>query len=156
NVDADAGYLHARGSKNVSLPLGGSGSSSGGSSGSGTTPKAKAQSQAASTSGGGGENDSAFDNQMTPFGEGGLPGVDSDLYQAGFDATWEIDVFGGTRRRVQAADAQTQAAVETQRGLIITLLPETARNYLELRGTQERLGIAQKYLSAQKEILELT
>ena len=59
-----------------------------------------------------------------------------DLYQAGFDASWEIDVFGGTRRAVEAASANIQAAVEDRRDVLTTLLGEVARNYLELRRTE--------------------
>jgi NodT family efflux transporter outer membrane factor (OMF) lipoprotein len=135
NVDADAGYLRAYGSKNVNLPIGGSAG--------GDPPGAN-------------PNDSSFDDQLSPLGKGGFPGAWTDLYQAGFDATWEIDVFGGTRRRVEAANDQMQAAIEQQRNLLVTLFAEVARNYLELRGTQERLDVAKKNLAAQKEILELT
>jgi NodT family efflux transporter outer membrane factor (OMF) lipoprotein len=153
NVDADAGYARSRGSKNVVLPLGGSGSSS-------SSGKAKSQAQSESANSdsqnSGGANDSAFDNQLNPFGKGGLPGAETDLYQAGFDATWEIDVFGGTRRRVEAANYQMQAAIEQERNVMVTLLAEVARNYLELRGTQERIAVAKENLAAQKEILELT
>ncbi|HEU5397328.1 MAG TPA: hypothetical protein VFV81_09175, partial [Verrucomicrobiae bacterium] len=123
-MDADAGYVHARGSKNVVLPLGGGGSS--GSSG------GKAKSKAGGDPPGAGPNDSSFDNQLTPFGKGGLPGAETDLYQVGFDATWEIDVFGGTRRRVESANDQWQAAMESRRNLMVTLLAEVARNYFEL------------------------
>jgi multidrug efflux system outer membrane protein len=171
NVDADAGYAISRGSKNVKLPLGGSSSSSG-SSGSGgpsssSVIKSKAQTQSAQSSGGNSSsgsssssgnsgNDSAFDNQLNPFGKGGLPGATTELYQAGFDASWEIDVFGGKRRLVEAATAEVEAANESRRDLTVTLLAEVARNYFELRGIQERLEIAKTNLAAQNEILELT
>jgi multidrug efflux system outer membrane protein len=171
NVDADAGYAISRGSKNVKLPLGGSSSSSsGGSSSSSSTShstvQSKAQSPSQSSSGnssqsssGSGEssrNDSAFDNQLTPFGKGGLPGTTTELYQAGFDASWEIDVFGGKRRQVEAATAEVEAANESRRDLTVTLLAEVARNYFELRGIQMRLEIARTNLVAQNEVLELT
>jgi multidrug efflux system outer membrane protein len=157
-ADADAGYALSRGSKNVKISLGQSGGSSGGSGGSSPqrkTPKAAVASQNSGSSEGSGDNN-AFDNQLSPIGEGGLPGTTSDLYQTGFDASWEIDVFGGKRRLVEAAAAELAAANEGRRDMMVTLLAEVARNYLELRGTQERLEIANTNLAVQKEILEVT
>lgn len=159
-ADADAGYAVSRGSKNVKLSLGGSGSgsSSGGSSGSPhVSPKAEPQN---GSSGGSSSQsssaDNAFNDQLNPIGEGGLPGETTQLYQAGFDASWEIDIFGGKRRSVEAAEAEVQVAVETRRNLVLTLLAEVARDYLELRGTQQRLQIAETNLAAQNQIFELT
>jgi NodT family efflux transporter outer membrane factor (OMF) lipoprotein len=173
-VDADAGYAHARGSKNVVLPLGGGSSSSGsgssgnsgssGSTGSGhAVPQSRLASESSSSSSGGGSGNSggsvaqnAFDDQLNPIGEGGLPGAETDLYQVGFDATWEIDVFGGKRRQIEAAEAEVQAAREKQRDLTLSLIAEVARNYFELRDYQLRVAIARKNLHDQNETLELT
>lgn len=162
-VDADAGYIHARGSKNVVLPLGGSGGSSGGSGGSSATPQttasgvvSRAASQPSSASQTSQQNDSAFDNQLTPFGKGGLPGAVTDLYQAGFDANWEIDVFGGKRRQVEAANADLAAARETRRQMALTIMAEVARDYFELCSFQQRRDIARQNLEAQSNILVLT
>jgi outer membrane protein TolC len=107
NVDADGGYARSLGSKNVVLPLGGGGGAGGSgsgaagavgtgqSSGNPTSGRSAAtRTVSADPPGAGGANDPAFDNQLTPLGKGGLPGATTDLYQAGFDATWEIDVFG--------------------------------------------------------------
>src|SRR6185436_6556976 len=62
-----------------------------------------------------------------------LPGAgrQSNFYQAGFDASWEIDVFGGLRRGLEAADAEVDASVEARRDVQVTLLAEVARNYIE-------------------------
>jgi len=79
-----------------------------------------------------------------------------DLFQAGFDAGWEIDVFGGVRRNVEAATAEVEAAVENRRDVLVTLLAETARNYVELRGVQLRLAILKGNLEAERETLKLT
>jgi multidrug efflux system outer membrane protein len=173
-VDAGAGYNHARGSKNVKLSLGGSSAAgSGGSSstGSGAANSSGLQSikplaQQAGSSGAGGSTPSGaasvdrgsspFSNPLSPIGAGGLPGQTTDLYQVGFDATWEVDVFGGTRREVEAATADVQAAVESRRDMMVTLLAEVARNYVELRGTQRRLEVARANLAAGQEILDLT
>ncbi len=160
NIDADAGYLRARGSKNVILPLGGGGGS-GDPPGDPPTPGRGSASSSASTSSGasssGGQvGANPFASPLTPFGKGGLPGVTASLYQVGFDSNWELDVFGGTRRRLEAAAADLGAAVENWRDMTVTLLAEVARNYLELRGTQQRLDIARKNLAAENETLALT
>jgi multidrug efflux system outer membrane protein len=86
----------------------------------------------------------------------GPPGSEIDLYQAGFDASWEIDVFGGVRRRVEAADAELAASVEDERSVLVSLLAEIAQNYAELRGLQARTAIAASNLGAQRETLAMT
>ncbi|HEV3026956.1 MAG TPA: efflux transporter outer membrane subunit [Planctomycetota bacterium] len=83
-------------------------------------------------------------------------GMQSNLYQAGFDASWELDVFGGIRRTVEAADAEVEASIEARRDVLVTLLAEVGRNYLEVRGFQAQIGIARQNLDAQKKTLELT
>lgn len=82
--------------------------------------------------------------------------LDTDTYQAGFDATWEIDVFGGKRRALQAAVADLQAVEENRRAVLVSLLAEVARNYVEFRGTQRRLVIARDNLAAEREVLGIT
>jgi multidrug efflux system outer membrane protein len=86
----------------------------------------------------------------------GPPGDEIDLYQAGFDASWEIDVFGGVRRRIEAADADLAASIEDERDILITLLAEIAQNYVELRGLQTRTTIAGSNLEAQRKTLAVT
>jgi len=78
------------------------------------------------------------------------------LFQAGFDSSWEIDVFGGVRRDVEAAKADIGAAEESLRDVVVTLLAEVARNYIELQGTRLRIAILKSNLDARQEILELT
>ena len=88
---------------------------------------------------------------------GGLgPGANGNLWQAGFDASWEIDVFGGKRRGVEAADASYQATVADLGDVELTLLAEVARNYIELRGVQRQLAVARSNLSIQQDSLSLT
>ncbi len=82
--------------------------------------------------------------------------LDTDTYQAGFDASWEIDVFGGKRRSLQAATADLQAIEENQRSVQVSLLAEVARNYVEYRGTQRQLAIAQENLQAQQETVDIS
>lgn len=87
---------------------------------------------------------------------GGGDGVIYSQYQAGFDAAWEIDIFGGTRRNVEAANAEIQAAIEARRGVLVTLAAETAINYIDLRTFQQRILIAQNHMKAQQKSAELT
>jgi NodT family efflux transporter outer membrane factor (OMF) lipoprotein len=81
---------------------------------------------------------------------------ENDIYQAGFDASWEIDVFGGTRRAVEAARAETAAAEYGWRATLVSLLGEVARYYVEARGFQQRLAIAHQNIDAQQAIVTLT
>lgn len=82
--------------------------------------------------------------------------VDTDTYQAGFDASWEIDIFGGKRRALQAASADLQAIQEDRRAVLVSLLAEVARNYIEYRGAQLRLSIARQNIQAQQETVDIT
>jgi len=78
------------------------------------------------------------------------------VYQAGFDASWELDVFGGKRRALEATTADWEGAIEARNDTMVSLLAEVARNYVELRGTQQRLEIARGDLRLEEEALELT
>ncbi|MBU2618750.1 MAG: efflux transporter outer membrane subunit [Proteobacteria bacterium] len=80
----------------------------------------------------------------------------SNLYQAGFDAGWEIDLFGGLRRGVEAAGADLDAAMENRNDLLVSLSAEVASNYLNLRSLQQRLAIARENLKAQAHTADLT
>ncbi len=71
------------------------------------------------------------------------PGIgESRAYRLGLDASWEIDVFGGRRRAVERADAETQAVQEDGQALRTSLLAELATDYAALRATQQRAIIA--------------
>lgn len=87
---------------------------------------------------------------------GGSVSRGSNLFQFGFDASWELDVFGGIRRSVEAADDDIAAAQEDRRGTLVTLLSEVALNYVQLRGSQRRLVIAEENIRAQQDTLDLT
>jgi NodT family efflux transporter outer membrane factor (OMF) lipoprotein len=80
----------------------------------------------------------------------------TNLYQAGFDAGWEIDVFGGTRRAIEAAQDTLEAQIDARRNATVTLLSEVARNYIILRGVQSELAIVQDNVASQKDFLNLT
>jgi len=77
------------------------------------------------------------------------------VFQAGFDASWEIDLFGAKRRALEAATADWQGAIEAHNDAMVSLQAEVARNYIELRGSQLRLQIARHNLSVQEEAVEL-
>lgn len=79
-----------------------------------------------------------------------------DLFRAGFDSSWEVDVFGGVRRSIEAADANVAASIEERRNALVTLLGDVAKNYIDLRGFQRRLAVARSNLQAQQETLDLT
>jgi len=81
---------------------------------------------------------------------------ENNVYQAGFDASWEIDVFGGTRRAAQSAKAEVAAVEFGRRDTLVTLLGEVARNYVEARGYQRRLAIARQNIAAQEKSLAIT
>jgi outer membrane protein, multidrug efflux system len=82
--------------------------------------------------------------------------LDYNLYHVGFDATWELDIFGGTRRTIEAASAEMGAAEFGQRDVLVSLLAEVARNYIAARGYQQRLAITLQNIQVQQEILNLT
>ncbi len=80
---------------------------------------------------------------------------ESNLYEAGFDAGWEVDVFGGTRRAIEAAQDTLEAQIEARRNALVTLLSEVAQNYIMLRGFQHELAIVQSNVAAQQNTLKL-
>jgi len=86
----------------------------------------------------------------TPLGVAPLPGSKGspayNLYQAGFDASWELDIWGRNRRGVEAATALTQASYEDRNAVLLSARAELARDYIELRDTQSLLRIAKQNL----------
>ena len=83
-------------------------------------------------------------------------GASRSLFDAGFDASWEPDLFGGQRRTVEGAEADVAAAIEDERGVQVSLAAEVALNYVEVRSLQARLAIARANLATQSETLQLT
>lgn len=78
-----------------------------------------------------------------------------ELYTAGFDAAWEIDIFGGSRRSVEAAEADLKAAQENLHDVFVSLLAEVALNYVEVCTYQNGLTVLEANLKAQQETYEL-
>lgn len=81
---------------------------------------------------------------------------DQDYYDAGFDAYWELDFFGRIRRNVEANTALVQAAEAGVYSTQVSITAEVARNYFELRGSQQRLEVAQRNAENQRETLRIT
>lgn len=78
------------------------------------------------------------------------------IYSAGFDAFWELDLFGRVRRNVEASGDETDAQEASLRDLNVSLIAEVARNYFELRGLQNQLAVAKKNTENQLQTLEIT
>jgi multidrug efflux system outer membrane protein len=79
-----------------------------------------------------------------------------DLFQDGLDAAWELDIFGGVRRNIEASQADLQAAVEDRRDVLVSLIGELGTGYINLRGFQQQIAIARKNLEAQEHTAEIT
>ena len=95
------------------------------------------------------------ENAGMPTGAGfGIP-VDRDYYEAGFDASWEPDVFGRVRRSVEAADARLVASVENRADILMSVMAEVARSYIELRGAQRRMTITEENIELQRKTVTI-
>jgi outer membrane protein, multidrug efflux system len=78
------------------------------------------------------------------------------LFTSGFDATWELDIFGGVRRNIEAASADLAATQAQRQDVMVSVIAEVARNYFELRGQQNLLAVARRNAENQRENLDLT
>jgi multidrug efflux system outer membrane protein len=130
SLSANAQFTHSHLSQNSLGSLGGLVGGAGGAGG--------------SAGAAGGANPSAF----------GLPGFDFNTYQLGFDASWELDLFGRTRRSVEAAHDTMTANVWNSRDTKVSLVAEVADTYLALRAAQRRLAINQRDLARQQDLLD--
>jgi multidrug efflux system outer membrane protein len=96
---------------------------------------------------------SHFDEQQPGFGP---TRVNAQSDSLGFDAAWEIDLFGHVRRSVEAARADLDAERANYQDAQVTVAAEVARNYFELRGAQKRLSVARENLDSERQTLALT
>lgn len=80
---------------------------------------------------------------------------ESSIYRAGFDASWEVDVFGGTRRQVEASGRDLEAQQADFHDVLVSLVAEVAGEYVNVRAYQTRLDLAEANLKMQKETLDL-
>ena len=146
-LSGNASYTRSQPSKSGFVFGGGAASTSGGSGGTGT----------------GGTGSGGTGTGGTGTGTSGAPSTPlkfsigrTNLYQAGFDAGWEIDIFGGTRRAIESAQYSFEAQIDARRNALVTLLSEVARNYIALRGFQHELAIVRNNVAAQQDTLRLT
>ncbi len=82
-------------------------------------------------------------------------GISTNIFQVGFDATWEPDIFGKSRRNVQASGFDIRSAEEQRRDALVSLAAEVARDYLTLRGAERQRAITQADIAAQEHLGEL-
>lgn len=94
-------------------------------------------------------------NELIPSVQAGFP-FSTSFYDAGFDATWELDLFGRVRRNVEARKAELQGTEAGLRDAQVSVIAEVARTYFELRGQQTQLEVAQRNVVNQTDTLKLT
>jgi NodT family efflux transporter outer membrane factor (OMF) lipoprotein len=85
----------------------------------------------------------------------GLPGTDFTTYTVGFDASWELDLFGQTRRGIEAARGRAEAQVWSLRDTEVSVASEVAVDYLTLRSVQQQIAVAQKEADRQRQLFAL-
>lgn len=95
------------------------------------------------------------ENGLLPVGRVPGLGPDVDIYDAGFDASWEIDIWGRMKRASQGAEARAQSAEEARRAVVIQVIAEVVRTYIDLRGAQSLRANAIVDANAQQEIARL-
>lgn len=113
-------------------------------------------------------NESLYDLAPTVTASGGytrqrVPAVQdpfggpyhTKMYDAGFDAAWELDFFGGVRRGIEARNAQLEGEVANLHDVQVSVIAEVARNYFELRGEQTQLAVARENVKNQQQVLGL-
>ncbi len=87
---------------------------------------------------------------------GADPSVPFNLYQSGFDASWELDLWGRNRRAVESADATIVATDEMRHGVIVAVVTETAQDYVQLRAVQSTMATVRQSLEIAQQSLALT
>ena len=111
--------------------------------------------------GGGGGGQTAAQAASGGIPTSGIPSSFSnippfDLFQTGFDASWELDLFGHIRRQVESAEAQELGLEEERHDAMVSVYAEIARNYITLRGVQRLIAITNDNLKAQQDAYNLT
>ena len=98
-------------------------------------------------------------SKQSEHGANAIPGATfgaTDNYAAGFDASWELDLFGKNRHALQGARADEQAAIESYRDALVALQAEVSRNYVDVRLAQRQLDIARANIKAQEQSLQIS
>jgi NodT family efflux transporter outer membrane factor (OMF) lipoprotein len=80
----------------------------------------------------------------------------TSLFNVGFDASWELDLFGGTRRSVEGARSQAQSSEARLADTHVQLAAQVARSYVNLREAQHRIGLVRRSIEIEQQLLELT
>ncbi|MFD2137710.1 TolC family protein [Novosphingobium resinovorum] len=88
--------------------------------------------------------------------ESGSSSSDLNLYNVGFDASWEIDLFGGQRRAVEAARAQMEGTEASLADVQVSISANVAQSYLNLRDRQQRIALGEQSVAMQQDMLALT
>ncbi len=79
-----------------------------------------------------------------------------NLFQGGFDASWELDLWGRVRREIESADASLEASTDARRNSLLSVVAEVARDYVQLRGQQTQLAIARDNIVTEQESVKLS
>lgn len=145
--NANGSYTREQESKNGVIGLFGGGGGSGGGGGGASTGAGGSGSPGTASNGLGGIQGGVPNTSLTaPF----------DLYQYGFDASWEVDFWGRVKREIEGSQAQLQASAEAQRDTLLSSSAELARDYIQLRGVQRNLQITRDNLATAQRSLDLT
>jgi efflux transporter, outer membrane factor (OMF) lipoprotein, NodT family len=99
--------------------------------------------------------DASGSDRRSKSSENSGSGETRSFYSVGFDAGWEVDIFGGVRRSVEAAEADLAVSQEDLRDVLVSLTAEVALNYLDTRTFQTRLAIAEKNIAIQQQTFNL-
>jgi NodT family efflux transporter outer membrane factor (OMF) lipoprotein len=92
---------------------------------------------------------------LGPAGTSGINIQPINEYTVGLDMSWELDLWGRVRRQIESADAQVNQAEDNRRDALVSSLAELARDYIQLRGTQEQIRIAENNVKVDREVLQL-
>ena len=84
------------------------------------------------------------------------PDLDYTVYRAGFDASWELDLFGRNRRQVEAAEARVGSAGEARNDALVRVAGDVARAYAEFRAAERRIAVANDTIAATRQTADLT
>jgi NodT family efflux transporter outer membrane factor (OMF) lipoprotein len=104
--------------------------------------------------GSGGGSGGGFGGGTSSTGSGARS-YTTNLFDAGFDASWEIDIFGGTRRAIESARANADAQAAQLADAQVQLAAEVAQAYINLRDTQHRLALLRRSADVERRVLEL-
>ncbi|MGZ0703592.1 efflux transporter outer membrane subunit [Pseudomonas piscis] len=107
-----------------------------------------------SANGGYGRKRNSAEGLNDPSGHQGKS--DFNLWEAGFSASWELDFWGRVRRETEAADANLEVAENDRRGVLLSVLAETAQDYIQLRGVQSTRAVTEQNLEVARHSLKLS